>query len=634
MRVFCHEHKRGFLAPRQSPIKCENRGHVLGEIDLNGVAKESFHTQWQYCCNCEHFSVVNFETDSLERCQVCTRRASMIYLCERCYTLSFESNTPLQTKNFTLTDEGAPKPCCPACLQSASADLREHTCNDAKASFVTSLNTCPICAERLDVGPTFPSSVADYLRKTKVANKLFVTFDYETGLFAAVDDGEFVVVSNHDEEDRTFLLPRSSRLASLREFYELYQDYYLCLNPDTGEINISEPAVVVPMTEGWKLLKTGIFQVVSDPRRVESPPAGTQPRRVESPPAGTQPRRVESPPVVTPPRRVESAPVVTPPRRVESPPVVTQPRRVESPPVVAKPAKVQTPRREEPAVMERQEEDSTATPCAKCNTPVEEKYAFCWKCGHPRETNDKAERPQPQRSRLIVSAIDDEEERTVQHESRATDQPSNFTSIFSAVKNRQSRSNGSVLRLFGIGLAGVLGLTLTLFTITRSRTTNVTAAQPEAPVATQNTTTTTSATESVPPAEIKRASLQVPEPAVEDSALARLRQIRNNSDPSKVLKGLSATEKQFADDYRFPYERARAVVKTNKKNYPVDAFAALARAAQKAINKGKANEMLQSLKTDSSGDFQKLAHGHREWTQLQKALKNKDVTALEESQGF
>ena len=36
MRVFCPEHKRGFFAPRQSPIKCENRGHVLGTLDFEG----------------------------------------------------------------------------------------------------------------------------------------------------------------------------------------------------------------------------------------------------------------------------------------------------------------------------------------------------------------------------------------------------------------------------------------------------------------------------------------------------------------------------------------------------------------------------------------------------------------------
>src|SRR6186713_55409 len=128
MRVFCPEHKRGFFAPRQSPVKCENRGHLLGEIDLEGVAKAPVVLQWQYCCNCEHFCPVDFDRDGLQRCPVCTRKSSLLYLCDRCYIISFESTTPLQTKNFTLTADGAPQPSCPGCLHPPSADLHEHIC--------------------------------------------------------------------------------------------------------------------------------------------------------------------------------------------------------------------------------------------------------------------------------------------------------------------------------------------------------------------------------------------------------------------------------------------------------------------------------------------------------------------------
>src|SRR5258705_1811830 len=150
----------------------------------------------------------------------------MLYLCDRCYTISFESNTPLQTKNFTLTSEGAPQPSCPGCLQATSADLREHTCDGLGSSFVTALNSCPICQERLDVGPSFPSSVANYLRRTKVANKFNVTFDYETELFVPVEDGEFVLISIGKEDSEPIVLPRTSRFAERRHFYEFYQDYY------------------------------------------------------------------------------------------------------------------------------------------------------------------------------------------------------------------------------------------------------------------------------------------------------------------------------------------------------------------------------------------------------------------------
>ena len=127
MRVFCPEHKRGFFAPRQSPIKCENRGHLLGEIDFEGQAVSPVDLQWQYCCNCEHFCPVDFDQYGLQRCPVCTRKSSLIYLCDRCYVISFESNTPLQTKNFTLTGEGVPQPSCPGCLRPALSRLaRTH----------------------------------------------------------------------------------------------------------------------------------------------------------------------------------------------------------------------------------------------------------------------------------------------------------------------------------------------------------------------------------------------------------------------------------------------------------------------------------------------------------------------------
>ncbi|HEV2834431.1 MAG TPA: hypothetical protein VGW58_03885, partial [Pyrinomonadaceae bacterium] len=198
MRVFCPEHKRGFFAPRQSPIKCENRGHLLGTIDLEGEGRQPVEIAWQYCCNCEHFCPIDFDEYALEkygveRCPVCTRRSSVLYLCDRCYVISFESNTPLQTKNFTLSADGVPQPSCPGCLRPASADLHEHFCDGINASFITALNICPVCEERLDVLPTFPSTVALYLKRTRSANKINVTFDYETESFVPVEDGEFVV---------------------------------------------------------------------------------------------------------------------------------------------------------------------------------------------------------------------------------------------------------------------------------------------------------------------------------------------------------------------------------------------------------------------------------------------------------
>src|SRR5215510_3520803 len=114
MRVFCPEHKRGFFAPRQSPI------------------------------NCEHFCPIDFDREGLERCGVCTRRSSQHYLCDKCHLICFESNTPLDTKNFTLAD-GIPQPTCPGCLRPASADQHEHFCEELGVTLITALTTCPVC---------------------------------------------------------------------------------------------------------------------------------------------------------------------------------------------------------------------------------------------------------------------------------------------------------------------------------------------------------------------------------------------------------------------------------------------------------------------------------------------------------
>ena len=56
-----------------------------------------------------------------------------------------------------------------------------------------------VCQERLYIGPSFPSTVADYLRRTRTANKVNVTFDYDTALFVPVADGEFVLIKSDTE---------------------------------------------------------------------------------------------------------------------------------------------------------------------------------------------------------------------------------------------------------------------------------------------------------------------------------------------------------------------------------------------------------------------------------------------------
>jgi hypothetical protein len=566
MRVFCPEHKRSFLTPRQTPIKCENKGHVLGELDFKGDGQPPVELQWQYCCNCEHFCPVDFDQDSLQRCPVCTRRSSMLYLCERCFTVTFESNTPLQVKNFTLTSEGAPHPSCPGCLQPTQTDLHEHTCDELGAFLATALNSCPICQERLDIEPSFPSSVASYLKGTKVANKLNVTFDYETQLFVPVEDGEFVLISNGNEASQPIVLPRSARFATRQDFYEFYQDYFHCAKPDAGEVHVIQPAAVDRVADGWKLEAPGILEVLED-----------QPKKKAS--ANATRQQIDT-----------------------------------------------SPRKEPEPSIEAVNEESPVTPCTHCGSIVEARYAFCWKCGNPlipKNNCSVTDCGKPGAIGPSAAITTEDEELTVQHV-----RPIASSWALGKEPERTSSASGSVLKLTAVALVGLLLVSLGSFVLIRSvsRIPSVTAAQPvpnvqsipstapvKAGVATENTFQRTS---SAPVEEDELKKL-------------RERRIRATASAKRtILEAFAAAERKHPNDYRFPYERAKLAIKGSQASSHDDAFNALSLAAERAIKTGKADEMLDGLEEDKADDFHKLAHGHHEWNQLAEALKNKDTSFL------
>ena len=604
MKVFCPEHHKGFFTPRQSPIRCESRGHVLGELDFQGTSKAPAEIRWQYCCNCEHFCPIDFERHGLERCPVCTRRTSTLYLCDRCYVVSFESNTPLQTKNFTLSAEGSPQPSCPGCLEEPSADLREHDCADVELTFITALTSCPICQERLDVGPTFPATVAHYLRRTKAANKVNVTFDYDTEHFVPISDGEFVVIKQPQDGTQPIVLPRSPRFATKRDFYELYQDYYHCRSVSVGEVKIVEPATVLLTPQGWKLQAPGILEVEAEPSKTR--------KHLTSTGAGPL---------------VEKHQQTTLPRAFEQ-----QPTQQES----------------------LSQEKGSDRACGNCGALVEARYAFCWKCGNKMGPDDsgsnqvkkdersirrivvKEDEPAGERDiddiqQSILASVpswrrfaSDDDEATVQHD-KARVRPSNSSA--NVLKHAPTTpASHSILKLIGMAVIGVLIASLGLSVLTRATSQPLVTEeiQPAAVVQVQSEPIATIET-----AEPTKEVLNKNTP--QDDELRKLRAKSVSAvaaDRSKILQAFAKTEKRFPNDYRFPYERAKLVAKATNRAARKDAFNALATAAERAIKSDKANEMLEGLETDKRGDFQKLAHSRREWNQVVEALKSKDTDLL------
>ena len=117
-----------------------------------------------------------------------------------------------------------------------------------------------------------------------------------------------------------------------------------------------------------------------------------------------------------------------------------------------------------------------------------------------------------------------------------------------------------------------------------------------------------------------------------DEELKQLRERRVGANPSarvEIISALDQAEKQYQNDYRFPYELSKLSIKGTSSHH--EAFESLARAARKAIDKGQAEEMLNRLLADKDGDLHKLSHGHHEWEAIEQALRNKDTGLLKVS---
>ena len=646
MKVFCREHEKGFFAPRQNPIKCNNRGHVLGELNFTGDKRSQAELHWQYCCNCEHFCPISENGESLESCPVCQRRTAQMYVCDRCFTISFEASTPLESKNFTLTSEGEPQPACPGCLQTSSGEVREHACDELGTGFTTALTTCPICRERLDIGPSFPNLVSQFLRKTKAANKSNVTFDYDTGLFVEIEDGEFVVVPDASEPNRIMVVPRLAEFSDPREFYEIYQDYYHHrAELRAGEVFIHEPALAERTDGGWAFKSRGMLEVVDDrpkpktrkvrfsetPRQQEIRPTAIPPAMVAEP--AIPPARTAEPGNLSgekekawwdspeykdakalrqaPARAAESA---IPPARAAEPAISPADIETEAPPSVVAPPKV----------------ESAGGVCQHCGSAIEDKYAFCWNCGKPMESTKPPERKRPRNpSRRLIIDMDDAPNLQPFDESN---RPAAFSGDLPGEQKGLKRGNGSGLKLMLVlivaGTALVSGM-VGMWWLKRAP--QVTAATLAAQTA---ISTSQSAQEYVPTVAVSNTPVESPPPASAVSADDELRDLRQRqakgsaSERRNVMRDVTRLEREFPNDYRFPYERAKLSAAATDAKSRDAAFQALFVAAQKAIKTGKAAEMLQGLETDKSRDFRTLARGHVEWVQIIQSLKNRDATLL------
>ena len=473
--------------------------------------------------------------------------------------------------------------------------------NELGATFITALNTCPVCDERLDIAPAFPSSVALYLKRTRSANKVNVTFDYETESFVPVEDGEFVVVTNAIRRSCCRERRASPRAAIFTSTTRTTITVRILMRVKCTSCN---PRRLRDCECGWKLETTGVLEVVLDqpkPKIVSPAREWCQKRRRRTPPkAAPRPARKSA--------RKRAAPETPEPR--------SGPRirgEEETPKLRAANAA-----RSLKAVM--RSVGSVVTHSRRNRKPS-------------RNSND------PPRGTLLASAmVLDDDELTVQHEMR----PAN-SSVFPWTAAKQpehpSSSRGSVLKLMAIGGVAFLLVSLGLFGLTRSDNAEVASQVASTTQRSSNKSWKTNRQRRKPrnprfrrKSSTKRPTEPSPSVSAEDELLARMRERRitaTNSERPKIFEAFAKIERKYPRDYRFPYERAKLAAKGSKSGSRNEAFKALSVAAERAISTGKASEMLSGLETDKAGDFHRLAQGRQEWTRLVAALKRKDTSLLQ-----
>jgi hypothetical protein len=112
----------------------------------------------------------------------------------------------------------------------------------------------------VEVKPSFPALVSDYLSKTPNNKKKELESDFRTNLLIPAPGGPFTLVEDDDGRGMGIVLPKP-RLQKGTEFSSYYKSFYYCDSPSAGEVYITEPAIVNKSGAGWQLHKMGILEI-------------------------------------------------------------------------------------------------------------------------------------------------------------------------------------------------------------------------------------------------------------------------------------------------------------------------------------------------------------------------------------
>lgn len=284
--------------------------------------------------------------------------------------------------------------------------------------------------------------------------------------------------------------------------------------------------------------------------------------------------------------------------------------------------------------------------CPQCDLKLPDHFLFCGSCGRrleaaPQELHSVADlydetmptARMPSHESNVVPETKDQipQVRATHTTSEAKSGPT--LTILSSYRERETPSQfrwrhriifGFLLLLF-VSVAGIGGWYLWSQRRSITQTSQASNSNPEPTAENPSTAPSYQPTAAITPQQATIAGTA-------DEELKQLRERHVGAKPSErveIISALEQAENRYPTDYRFPYELSKLSIKGTTSHH--EAFEPLARAAQKAIDNGQAEEMLNRLLADKDGDFHKLSHGHHEWEAIEQALRNKDKRVLKVS---
>ena len=259
--------------------------------------------------------------------------------------------------------------------------------------------------------------------------------------------------------------------------------------------------------------------------------------------------------------------------------------------------------------------------CFSCGAVIDSEHpaewGFCWNCGEPLSSGEDSIRKVGDEDTLVPSRP---KQTRAAHPATSSSRLSILDPTVAEPELAAGKVNAGRLALFG--LIGLVAIGSIVWLLLRSSSSAV-------PISGANDQTT-----NIPQSPSHKdtgATQRAATISPADSEFLTLNERRRHATAAQhaeIAGALKVAEARYPDDYRFPYEHAKMEVSDQPPHDEV--IGLLFVAGKKAIDGGRADEMLSDLVKEEGHEFGGFSRDHRrDWDILKEALRKRDKSALE-----